>query len=241
MNKELLSIEYSIWNTHDNKEVSNLILMKAQKLTDNGFFNEAINELNRIKDRSSIDTNELFYKISLNNFMLGDYNNAYNKMLDIPDSLRLHEKDYLTLWLFILNEMNKWNECKQLMLTIADTSSVRRPETEELPVGIKYKSPIKAKHLSGFFPGMGQFYTGYPLKGTSSIVLHAAFCLITVESILSGMYITGIVYGLYPVARLYLGGKHNSYNLAEAKNSKQVLRLKKQYQSNIQLLMEKYN
>jgi TM2 domain-containing membrane protein YozV len=238
INKELLSIEYSIWNTQDKKDVSNLIITKAQMLTENGFFNEAIIELDRIKDFSSIDTNQLFYKKSFNNFMIGDYNNAYNQMLDISDSIRLHEKDYLTLWLFILNEIDRWDECKQLMLSI-DTTGLLNPKINELPVEINYKSPIKAKHFSGFFPGIGQFYTGYPAKGITSILLHAAFCLVTIESIISGMYITGIVYGLSPVIRLYMGGKQSSYRFAEENNNKQILEIKKKYLNTIQLLMEK--
>lgn len=238
INKELLSIEYSIWNTQDKKEVSDLIILKAQKLTDNGSFEEAINELNRIEDLSSVDTNELLYKKSLNNFMLGYYDNAYNLMLDMPDSLRLHENKYLTLWLFTLNEMKKWDECKLLLLANIDTTAIQKSEIEKLPIEIKYKSPLKAKHLSGFFPGIGQYYAGYPLKGTASILLHASFCLVAIESIISGMYITSIIYGLNPVVRLYLGGKQNSYRLADAKNNKQILKIQKKYLTDIQLLIK---
>lgn len=241
INEALLATEYSIWNAQDNKEVSDFILLKAETLTDNGFFKEAIDELNRITDLSLVDSNELSYKKSLNNFMLKDFNNAYNIILDIPDSVRLHDKKYLTLWLFILNELNKWSECKQLLLKITDTSGTQKSVIEKLPVGINYKSPFKAKHLSGFFPGIGQYYAGYPLKGTASILLHASFGLIAVESVISGMYVAGVVFGLNPVMRLYLGGKQNSYRLAEANNDKHILKIKNIYLKNIQISMENYN
>jgi TM2 domain-containing membrane protein YozV len=241
INEALLATEYSIWNSQDAKEVSDLILLKAKKLSDNGFFKESIDELNRITDFSLVDSNELSYKKSFNNFMLRDFNNAYNIILDIPDSVKLHDKNYLTLWLFILNELNKWSECKKLLLSITDTSGSQKSEIEKLPIGINYKSPSKAKHLSGFFPGAGQFYTGYPLKGAASILLHASFGLIAVESVISGLYVTGVVFGLNPVLRLYLGGKQNSYRLAEANNIKQIQKIKNMYLKNILVSMENYH
>jgi tetratricopeptide (TPR) repeat protein len=236
INKELLSAEYSVWMSQEDKEVSEIIFFKAQKLTENGLFEEAIKELDRIKNFSSLDSNEIFYKRSLNNFLLKNYDNAYNQMLEIPDSLRLHEKKYLMLWLFTLNELKKWEDCKQQLLAIDDTACLQKTEIEKLPVGIKYKSQVTARRLSGFFPGTGQFYAGYPLKGSASILLHSSFCFIAVESVLSGMYITGVVYGLYPILRFYAGGKSNSYRLAEQHNNKQVLKIKKKYLEKIRLI-----
>jgi hypothetical protein len=236
ISKELLSTEFSIWNSRDKKEVSGLIFSKARKLTENGLFEDALRELDRIKDLSFIDSNEVFYQRSVNNFMLKDFDHAYDLMLEIPDSLRKHEKKYLLLWLFILNESKRWEECKQLLLAHFDTSATLKAEIEKLPVQLKYRSPLKARRLSGFFPGLGQYYAGYPLKGSSSILLHAAFGFITVESVLSKLYITGLVYGLYPEFRFYFGGKQNSYRLADKKNSKLDEKTKKMYLEKIRLL-----
>ncbi len=95
--------------------------------------------------------------------------------------------------------------------------------------------------LSGYFPGLGQYYAGYPAKGTTSILLHATFGLVLVESIISGLYVTSVVYGLNPILRFYIGGKQNGYHLSENHNNKQTSKLKTKYLKNITQLTEKLN
>ncbi len=241
LGKDLLAIEFSIWNSQDKKEVSEMIVLKAEKLTQQGSFYDANNELNRIKDCTYIDTNKLLYKKSLNHFMLGNYEDTYNLLQEIPDSLRLLNKEYITLWLFTLNELKQWDKCKQILKTIIDTTAFQKEELEKLPIGIKYKSPLKAMHLSGLFPGLGQYYAGYPTKGTTSILLHATFGFVLVESIISGLYVTSVIYGLNPILRFYVGGKQNGYHLTEDYNNKQISQLKNKYLRNINLLTNRFD
>ncbi|PKP22685.1 MAG: hypothetical protein CVU05_02920 [Bacteroidetes bacterium HGW-Bacteroidetes-21] len=236
LNGELLALEFAVWNSSDSREMSSLIMQKAEKLTENGQFSAALNELNRIQDKRSTDSNQLVYMKALNEFLLGDFDNAYNLLLDIPDSARNHEIEYQILWLFTLNELERWSDCRQILLNLSDSMILLKPDIEALPTRIDYTSPIKARRLSTFFPGIGQMYAGSSAKGITSIMLHAAFVFVLVEGVVTGFYVAGAVYGLMPIFRFYIGGRQNSYTLAKDRNSDMSKVLKDRYMELILLV-----
>src|SRR3546814_18899182 len=51
--------------------------------------------------------------------------------------------------------------------------------TDEAPV--KKKSPLIALVLSGFLPGLGQLYTGQPIKGVILLILYIAITVLGFE------------------------------------------------------------
>jgi len=226
---DLLSIEFSVMSSNDRSNIQELIIQKSEILKDNGLFSDALDELNRIDTSLYKNTTELCYLKSLNFFLMKDYTQCYNSLLEIFDSTRTGINKYTVLWLFTLNEMGRWDECKKTLLEVCETNSTDYQVINNLPVLIPSKSPLKAIKLSGYFPGLGQIYSGYPFRGITSLVLISAFTSVAVIGIMSGLYVTSVVWGLLPVIKLYLGGRQFSYKLANKKNEENTNLLKQEY------------
>jgi len=83
------------------------------------------------------------------------------------------------------------------------------------------KSPAKAKRLSTFFPGAGQFYTGNVLSGLHSLGLAVGFGALLVASIADHRIGLSVVSASLLI-RYYVGGRHHAYRLAVESNVKKV-------------------
>ncbi len=228
-NKQLLFLEYSIWKTQDTTLKVKLIFKKASLLKNTSRYNEACDELERIKHNYSFNQNEVNYQLALNHFLSYKYDKAYNDLLDIPDTLRYSDKNIKLLWLLILVGKHEWDNCKKYLLMFSDTTQLTINNINKLPTYIKYKSPVKASRMSSYLPGLGQIYAGYPLKGIISFSLNAGFVFLATEEYINKYFISGTVFGAYPFLRFYIGGRQLSYKLAIKHNETKENKLKERY------------
>ncbi|MFW5886186.1 MAG: hypothetical protein ACOCUL_00375 [Bacteroidota bacterium] len=179
-------------------------MRKAVLLKSNHQYERAIKELERITSTGNIDPNDLAYEFAINNFLLHDYNNAYNNLIKITSNQKNHQ-EYFLLRLLTLNELGEWEQCKKEMLEKADPSMIYL--IQQLPVTIDYKYPGKAFRLSSIVPGLGQLYAGYPLEAITSFSIHTALSYLIFYEFITGGFVFGTIYGFYPLVRFYQGGK----------------------------------
>lgn len=233
---KLLQTEFAIWKSDNDIVRNRLILIKASMLKQSEYFELAYKELQRIDLTDTVIKYEVSYEKSLNKFLSADFNESYNQLLFIPDSIKAHNKSFLTIWLLTLLECNLLKRCKDLMIDLCDSNKILLTKINSLPESIEYKSPAKASTLSSILPGLGQFYGGYPAKGTTSFLLFSGFGLVSVYEIIYGYYLTASIFGVYPLVRFYIGGQQLSYTLALKKNSERTDLCKQAYRNIIMKL-----
>jgi len=162
-------------------------------------------------------------------FRKADYNGTYAALLRIPDSVIIKSDSLLRLKILTLIALGRFEESKAALLAVAQKDNTMVQQIQALPVTSRRLSPSKAYRLGGFFPGLGQVYAGYPGKAFISLILQAGCAGAVFLCWRSGMYLTGTVYGLYPLIRFYQGGKINGRTLAEKRNRKREEALAGQY------------
>jgi hypothetical protein len=223
-----LQKEYQIFRSQNSDTIHALLFQKAQLLKSAGLYEQAYKELNRIENNYQIN-NKLSYEKALISFLRSDFSNANNQLLNIPDSVRMSQKPYLLLWLLVLTEQNKWNECKHVLIQTESFSDIKESEIASLQVSVNYKSPTTALRLSSFLPGLGMIYTGNIGRGLTSFAINAGFIWFAYQKYITCYFITGTFAGVYPMYRFYSGGRTLSYNLALQYNETQDQKLSEQY------------
>lgn len=189
--------------------------------------NKQISQLLLKTPFTSIESHKFAFEL----FLKEEYEKSYSVQTAIPDSIRLTNIQDLRLWLLTQTELQKFTECKDLLLRLTDSTSILHKEIASLSVSPKFRSPSKAMRLSTFLPGLGQAYSGYPLKGLSSLLLEAGCGVLSVLSYSQGLFFTGTVFGVYPFYRFYQGGRRMSWFLAEKTNQQNENKLKNIYQN----------
>jgi len=236
LRRELLQMEYRIWTTEQKDTINLLLFQKARLLKQLHLLEWSYRELNRIEP-NNLNINELIYEKALNRFLCNDFSESYHQLSILPDSIKLEKKQILHLWLITLSELNKWEECKDILSHTTNPAGISSEEINSLETFVKYKSPEKAYRLSSFCPGLGQVYTNNWRKGITCFIIHAGLFYFTYELYASTFYFTGTCAGIYPTFRFYSGGKRLSYNLALAYNENQDELIKLQYQKIISKLL----
>jgi len=232
-----LDIEYSIYNSQNQDSINNYLFQKARLLKKARCFKWAGKELERIIPSPAILT-ELLYEKALISLLLKDFNNSYNLLLEIPDSIRLNSKPTLYLWLTTLAQLHRWQECKSLISQLSNNGKVGTFNIKELPISSIYKSPEKASMLSACFPGLGEFYAGDIKRGITSMLINATLLGFTIQLYSTGFYITGTFAGIGLFYRFYSGGKTLSYDLALRHNESQNYLITNQY---LKVISELFN
>ncbi|MBI9068055.1 MAG: hypothetical protein JEZ09_12235 [Salinivirgaceae bacterium] len=223
-----LYLEYQLYQTVDSNLKCELLMNKALYLKSKGQFNEACEHLQRAKNYQKTTTFNLQYELALNLYLAYRYGEAYNIYNDLSDSLKILNPNSQTLWLLLNLETQSFETTKDRIKIL--TSGSNDIEIEKLPISYTYKSPVKAKKLSSFIPGLGQLYTGNTLKGIMSFSLNAGALILGAYEMLNGCYIAGTFAGIYPFLRFYNGGKNLSYHLAIDYNESKERKIKAQYQ-----------
>jgi hypothetical protein len=120
---------------------------------------------------------------------------------------------YWTGWTYIF--VDRWDEAAQEFNKI--DSGLELKKISEEVADQKY-SVIKAKILSFFLPGSGQFYTGNYISGILSLGWNLLWGYITINSFVENRAFDGIAVGELLWLRFYRGNLQNSEKFAEEKN-----------------------
>jgi len=230
LKNSLLETEYLNWKTLQTQKKCELVLGKSQTLKQSGYIDDAFDELQRLDTIHSNNKTAFVYEKALDAYLMKNYNLCYNVLLELPDSIRMHQKATTRLWLLTLIENKQWEQCKNDMERLSYSSNLIALQVHNLPTTIAYKSPVTAQRLSTYFPGLGLFYAHKPLKALTSIIIETTCIAITASLIVSAYYFTPLIVGIYPFYRFYLGGRELSYAKTVEWNNLRLDECKQAYQ-----------
>jgi hypothetical protein len=80
------------------------------------------------------------------------------------------------------------------------------------------KSPNGAAWLSTAIPGAGQLYAGEPWDALNALLVNAGLVTLIYFAVRNQWYLEGVLVGLYPLRRYYLGNRENARLAAERRN-----------------------
>jgi hypothetical protein len=110
---------------------------------------------------------------------------------------------------------------KTAVLLNLDTSFLAETSKSIQKIQRKHR-PGKAKIMSLFLPGLGQYWNGYFKEGTNSLLLVGGFTILLVRTIIHISWLDGIV-GIYPwFSRYHFGGARKAGRLADFKRQQKL-------------------
>ncbi len=231
----LALLEKQIYHSKDIDKINEILYEKSNLQIEIDESDEAIESLKRIDTTFFREEEKSFYhyKLSIARTLFGQFDQALQELEEIKVQNDSIQKEIVFLEIFIQNELENFEECKSSLIEEDLRLKCNSKADSLLPIKINRKDPIRASHLSAFFPGAGQIYTGNFGKGLLSFGLTAGFAAFGVFNFIDGYYAMSVVSGLFPALKFYSGGKRLAENLAEKQNSKKTMELKQLYRKHI--------
>ena len=208
------------------------LLKKAECLKQMESYSDAEKNLERIiyTDLSDTLIAETRYESALCSYLVGDFSNAENHLLQMQSFIKDSSltKYSLPLYSLVLNELQRWDEAKEKILRAINLSEMNIAEKENLRKNVNelylpenyphLKNLLKAQKMSAFLPGLGQLYAGYFWEGSASAFLNVASLGLTGYFIYEKLYFTGVMVGSSVFSKFYIGGSNRLEYLVSKKN-----------------------
>jgi hypothetical protein len=252
----LITYERAGFLANDNITKTNALLHKAQCFWMKKQFKDAQKTLNRI-NFSGLEDSMIFvsrYYTALSAYLIADFEGAESQLLQLNYFLKDSTLRIKSLYLYalVLNETQHWEDAKTKLyewinssgkLSLIEKDSLLQFVSESYdPKNIpKLINPEKAKTLSMFLPGTGQWYAGFFGEGALSMSLQLAGLGFTAFSVYSGYYVTAFVIGYSFFQRFYSGGIKRAEFLANKKNNIRIRKFNDKARKEILLLDKKLN
>jgi tetratricopeptide (TPR) repeat protein len=204
------------------------LLKKTYTYKAEALYKEALQTIERTDANNLPDSLNfvLRYETSLCAYLAGNYNEAYNYILQlkyfIKDTMLTSQVDFLEI--LTLNELQRWEEAKKLTAAYIRKNNLQA-NADELYTFVqhpKIRKPEKAILLSTFLPGVGQWYAGYPFRGMVSATLQLACFTFGAYSIWQRYYLSGFFTGFVLLQAFYSGGIRHTGYLVEKKNKERI-------------------
>jgi TM2 domain-containing membrane protein YozV len=237
----LLDLEYSLWQAQTDSSRLHLLTEKALIYRQQKNYRSAIKEIERgvtfIHDSSNVSA-QWRYEALTNYFLASEFEKA-SLVLEYFSASQAkniqRQKEYFYLRWSVFNEMSEWQKCKTEMISVSRSAhdTLLAERISKLPVQIRQKNPKTARVLSGIIPGTGSMYSGYPVKGATSLIINAGLIGLTAFLIVQEFYFTAFVSGFVPLLKFYTGNKRLSENLVYRRNSNTNLTFKRKYYDRI--------
>lgn len=214
-----VAYEYAVFKAVEPIYRSKLMLKRAYALKQQGSFERAFDNLQRIDIYVLPDSmaKNVLYESALNAFLAERYDQSLSKLEELkiyPDSEM--EGRNLILEILTLNEMKEWTKAHEHFLSYKKkfAPSLQDPYLQK----IKMKNSERAFNLSYFLPGVGQMYAGYFWKGFLSGFINVGTVAFAGYSFLTGYYFSGAFTGVTLFYIFYNGGARYAEVLAEQYN-----------------------
>jgi hypothetical protein len=170
------------------------------------------------------------YESALAAYINGDYERAINEVSIYENFIQdtVFINDMLLIKALSCHSSLKWTEAaaamKKLITTAVSDSvaaTVYLKRIDELYGEVpSVKNPEKGARLSGFVPGLGQLYAGYPLDAMASAAINLGALTLGIYNVLNGFPISGYMSGAGLIYAFYIGGQKRAMFLCEKRNYK---------------------
>ena len=148
-----------------------------------------------------------------------NFASAQVELFNLPDSLSAAEDHRRHLFLGMATfAMNDFETSKEHFGNYVASDSLKKTEIESLfqkNEKISKLSPKKARIMSTFLPGLGQFYAGDVKNGLNSLVLTGALLTWAVRIAMKSTFIDAVITVVPWFQRYYVGGYTRAEGIAE--------------------------
>ena len=247
---KLIKLEKAIYLSSSAEEQNQYLLEKAGLYKESGEHEKAIMSIERLHYMLLTDSmqSSVRFDAAVNAFLCGRFDEA-NTYCDL--ALTTATESHPLLSEIYLVKVLSFNEL--ILYDSAYVNSVRfvnhRPlndarrdsilqslkdlySSENLP---RFRDIERAERLSGFFPGLGQCYSGYCLEGLASFATHLALAGTTAYAVYKAYYLSAYFGGVSMFMRFYFGSVPRTSYLAKKRN----YLLQKQFSDKSKLLLKK--
>lgn len=105
----------------------------------------------------------------------------------------------------------------------------------------KVEEPRQWYILAGaILPGSGLMAEGYVLKGLTAMILNSGTAIAIIALLRANLYVNVATWGFLLVQKFYLGHLNLTKNLSEKAHPKRLKKQEAQYQSQLQMLLQRY-
>lgn len=190
--------------------------------------------------------NETRLSIAVSNIALGDYNLALfetQKVLINNVSDDMNEKASL-LACMIMTRKDNWEQARIYFEKYIDYSD-NKPDIKVLDSlfqrgeALPLKSPKRAKLLSAFLPGSGQYYAGHHFDAMNAFLLNSITFSFNIYLITIASYVDATLFFLYVTLRFYRGNLYNAANQAKMVNETELQHIENQCTIELYELLKK--
>lgn len=219
----VLRLERAVMETRNDTTKALLLLEKAALYKQVANYEETLITLNRIDPLVLTDTvrAHFFYTKAYSHFLLQRYREALFELWNVPTGM-LATKDYELLLLMTLLENERWDD-----FNLEYTRQVEKSKQPVLPENTILQAPIfldpnyYAKQAK-YFPGLGLMKSGYYGRGFTSLGLQLCFVGFAVYNFSAAYYATGVLSGLFPARKFYLGSRLLTQSMVEQRNQQAI-------------------
>jgi tetratricopeptide (TPR) repeat protein len=198
--------------------ISNKMIALCYK--EGGKFSEAINYFSKA-ELNAPNINESFnikIEVIKVNLLRGTVFRAFDLLDDLEkDKHFYHKKNEITYWrgwAYIFND--EWEEASHQFAQLDENHRLKKLCEN---VSESQYSRTKAKLLSIFLPGAGQFYTGNYISGILSFSWVALWTYISIDAFIANRIFDGFAVVSFLDLRFYNGNLQNSEKFVEEHNS----------------------
>ncbi len=229
-----IELEKIAYFSNDKNKTTTALLKKAECFNQEHLFSESIKTLSRIFLFNQPDS--IIFKTKYNKALAYYLNSESGNSIAELKSLNTYKFDsdkaaqinFLSALAY--TELTNWKEAyyeatEFLSISIGNEQSLFYKKVQLDSLFSKknipnYLSEKKAKNISTFIPGGGQFYCGKIAEGLFSLGLHGSLLYFGISEFSAGYYFTGYTAGFGLLQRLYTGNLQRVQNLAKTINDK---------------------
>ena len=216
---KILLLEHQVMTASNDTVKANALMSKAKLYKESDQHVEAIATLNRVNASvlSDAQVNNYHYQKAFSLFMTAAYSDGLLEILNIQQ-IEIFPEDHQILYLMLLLENERWSDFESEYLRLR-----RKELTDTLLIKKSFAKPklLEADYyakLSSQLPGLGMMKSGHVGKGVTSLGLQLLFVGFGVYNFSVTYYFTGLLSGIMPARKFYLGGKLLTHSLVEAGN-----------------------
>ncbi|MCF8218233.1 MAG: hypothetical protein K9J21_04555 [Bacteroidales bacterium] len=227
--QKVLLLEKEIFEAKDLHHKNKLIIKKAYVLKDAGSVNAAIKTFDRVP--YTIAKEELAFEALYNLALLYYSQNKYEPASQYLSYIDFYIPEYtnqpkvIFLNVLVHNVLEEFKGAKNSLEHYSKYCDKNINVDSIYKTLTTMKQPEKAKRLSGYMPGLGQFYAGKPWKGINSFLLNAGFLGYAGYCVYHKRYVTSVFSGLEFFVSFYTGGKRNAYSIVQKQNARTIQNL----------------
>ncbi|MGM0612021.1 MAG: hypothetical protein ACQESM_00780 [Bacteroidota bacterium] len=222
-------MEKKIFEAREANLKNQLIIEKANVFKEAGYANAAIKTFDRVS--YTIAEEEVAFEALYNLAMLNYSQNNFETAAKNLSYIEFYIPDYtvkpqvLFLKVLVHNVMEEFKIARQNLKQYSQYCEKNINVDSVYEFVHEMQEPNKAKRLSGYLPGLGQFYAGKPWKGINSFLLNAGFLGYTAYCVYNKLYVSSVFSGLEFLISFYTGGKRNAKSIVQEKNAQSIQEL----------------